>query len=142
MSGLRSLLPHVARAAFAPAVAIVAWLAFPQALGNLPPRLEVGAVAPDDIIAARGFVVTKTEAERARQAEDLAASVMAVVRSNAAAAAAAANCPTVVGTVRSSPRVASHACSGGGHVSASRGTIADIAASGPGANRNKACPSV
>ena len=90
MSGAgRAVLQHVARAAFAPAVAVVAWLAFPQALGNLPPHFEVGAVAPEDIIAARGFVVTKTEAERARQAEDLATTVKAVVRMNAAAADAA-----------------------------------------------------
>jgi hypothetical protein len=47
-------------------------------------------VAPEDIIAARGFVVTTTEAERARQAEDLAASVKAVVRMNVAAADSAA----------------------------------------------------
>jgi putative nucleotidyltransferase with HDIG domain len=83
---VRSALQHAGRAAFAPAVAVLAWLAFPQALGNLPPPLEVGAVAPEDIIAARGFVVTKTEAERAREAEDLAASVKAVVRTNPAAA--------------------------------------------------------
>jgi putative nucleotidyltransferase with HDIG domain len=86
----RSPLQHVARAAFAPAVAVVAWLAFPQVLGNLPPRFDVGAVAPEDIIAARGFVVSKTEAERARQAEDLATTVKAVVRMNAAAADSAA----------------------------------------------------
>jgi len=77
---------HAARAALAPAVALVAFLAFPRASGNLPPRLAVGSVAAVDIIAPRGFVVAKTEAERSREAEDLASSVKAIVRPNPGAA--------------------------------------------------------
>ena len=86
MSVPRGILFHGARALLAPAVALVAWLAFPRAAGNLPPPLEVGAVAAADIIAPRGFVVTKTDAERAREAEVVAATVKAVVRVNAAGA--------------------------------------------------------
>ncbi len=81
-----SLRAHVARAALAPAVALVAFLAFPSGRGDLPLRLAVGSVAASDIIAPRGFVVAKTEAERAREAEDLASTVKAIVRPNPAAA--------------------------------------------------------
>ncbi|MGD0485032.1 MAG: HDIG domain-containing metalloprotein, partial [Gemmatimonadales bacterium] len=86
MSVPRGFLYHGVRALLAPAVALVAWLAFPRAPGDLPPRLEVGAVAEEDIIAPRGFLVAKTDAERAREAEVLAATVKAVVRVNAAGA--------------------------------------------------------
>jgi len=82
----RGALFHGARALLAPAVAVVAWLAFPQAPGDLPPRLEVGAVAEAEIIAPRGFVVTKPDADRTREAEDLAATVKAVVLVNASGA--------------------------------------------------------
>lgn len=81
-----ALRAHVARAALAPAVALVAFLAFPSGRGDLPPRLAVGSVAASDIIAPRGFVVAKTEAERAREAEDLASTVKAIVRLNPDAA--------------------------------------------------------
>lgn len=81
-----SLRSHAARAALAPAVALVAFLAFPRASGNLPPRLAVGSVTAEDIIAPRGFVVAKTEAERSREAEDLASTVKAIVRPNPGAA--------------------------------------------------------
>jgi putative nucleotidyltransferase with HDIG domain len=86
VSAPRSILPHATRSLLAVAVAVVAWLAFPQALGDLPPHLDVGAVSAADIIAPRGFVVTKTEAERAKEAEALAATVKAVVRESPAAA--------------------------------------------------------
>lgn len=86
MSRPRGILFHGARALLAPAVAVVAWLAFPGAPGDLPPRVEVGAVAAQDVIAPRGFVVAKTDAERGREAEDLAATVKAVVRENPAGA--------------------------------------------------------
>jgi len=77
---------HLARAALAVGVALVTYVAFPRASGDLPPHLEVGSVAPVDIIAVRGFTVTKTEAERAREAENLAATAKAIVRSNPGAA--------------------------------------------------------
>ncbi len=86
MSAWRGAAFHGARALLAPAVALVGWLSFPEAGGDLPPRLEVGAVSAADIIAPRGFVVTKSEPERAREAEDLAAAVKAVVRVNPAGA--------------------------------------------------------
>jgi hypothetical protein len=43
-------------------------------------------VTAEDIIAPRGFVVAKTEAERSREAEDLASTVKAIVRPNPGAA--------------------------------------------------------
>jgi len=70
---------HAARGALAVAVAVVCYLAFPRTAGDLPPSLAVGSVAPADIIAPRGFVVAKTEVERSREAELLAATVKAIV---------------------------------------------------------------
>ena len=77
---------HAARAALALGVALTAYVSFPRTPGDLPVRLEVGSVAPADVIAPRGFTVTKTEAERAREAELLAATVKAVVRPDPEAA--------------------------------------------------------
>jgi len=73
---------HGVRAALAVLVGAVAWASFPRVAGDLPPRLEEGTVADADIIAPRGFVVTKTDAARAREAEELASTVKAVVRAD------------------------------------------------------------
>jgi len=78
----RGLFFHGVRALLAPAVALVAWLSFPEIPGDLPSSVEAGAVASADIIAPRGFVVAKTDVERTREAEDLAATVKAAVRVN------------------------------------------------------------
>ena len=86
MSAARAVVPHLVRVLLAIAVAAVGWLVFPGATGELPRRLDVGAVAPGDVIAARGFVVTKTAAERGQEAEALAATVRAVVRVDPGAA--------------------------------------------------------
>ena len=86
MTTPRDVAGLAARIALAVVVAAVGWLAFPGHLGDLPRRLEVGAVAPVDVIAPRGFVVVKTPAERGMEAEALAATVKAVVRSDPGAA--------------------------------------------------------
>jgi putative nucleotidyltransferase with HDIG domain len=86
VSAVRRVGGHLARASLAVAVALVGWLAFPEGAGDVPRHLEVGAVANADIITPRGFVVTKTAAERASEAEALAATVKAVVRVDSVAA--------------------------------------------------------
>ena len=50
MSAVRRVGAHLARASLAVAVALVAWLAFPEGAGDVPRHLEVGAVANADII--------------------------------------------------------------------------------------------
>jgi putative nucleotidyltransferase with HDIG domain len=81
---------HLLRIMLAPLVALATWLAFPRAHARLPLRLEPGSVAAADVISPVRFLVLKPEAERAREAEALAATVRAVVSERPAAAAAAA----------------------------------------------------
>ncbi len=86
MTTTRAVAAHLARLGLAVLVAVAGWLAFPGHPGDVPRRLDVGAVAPADVIAPRGFVVPKTAAERAMEAEALAATVKAVVKVDPGAA--------------------------------------------------------
>lgn len=77
---------HAARFLLAPLVALVAYLVFPRA-GSLPPQpLAVGSVAGTEIVAPIGFLVPKPEPRRAREAEDLAATVRPLVTAHPEAA--------------------------------------------------------
>jgi putative nucleotidyltransferase with HDIG domain len=77
---------HGARLGLAALVAAVAFLAFPRAASVLPEPLAVGSVATSDVIAPVGFLVPKTGAQRAREAEELAATVKPLVTAHPAAA--------------------------------------------------------
>ena len=81
---------HAARFLLAPLVAFVAYLAFPRAGSLLPPAFSVGSVAATDVIAPVGFLVPKPEPQRAREAEDLAATVRPLVTAHPEAAESAA----------------------------------------------------
>ncbi len=70
---------HGARALLAVVVAAVAFLAFPRSAAVLPGSLTVGSVATGDVISPVGFLVPKSAAQRAREAEDLAATVKPLV---------------------------------------------------------------
>jgi len=69
---------HLGRIALAPLVAALVWAAFPSTAA-LPPLLEVGRVADADVIAPIRVVVLKDEVARAREAENLAATVKPIV---------------------------------------------------------------
>jgi hypothetical protein len=69
---------HAPRLALAPLVAALAFVAFPGGAARQD-ALAVGSVAPRDILAPVGFLVLKPEAERAREAEALAATVKPLV---------------------------------------------------------------
>jgi putative nucleotidyltransferase with HDIG domain len=84
MSTLGAVRYHAARFLLAPAVAGVAYLAFPKAASVLPERLEVGSVTGSDVIAPVGFLVLKSEEERTREAEALAATVRSLVTAHPA----------------------------------------------------------
>ncbi len=79
MSFLSAARHHAARLVLAPLVALVAYLAFPRAGALLPLPLSTGRVAQTDVIAPIGFLVPKPEAQRVREAEDLAATVRPLV---------------------------------------------------------------
>src|SRR5512135_916670 len=81
---------HAARLLLAPLVAFVAYLAIPRAGSLLPQPLVVGSVAATDVIAPIGFLVPKPEPQRAREAEDLAATVRPLVTAHPEAAESAA----------------------------------------------------
>ena len=81
---------HAARLLLAPLVAFVAYAAFPRAGSMLPRSLTVGSVAATDVIAPVGFLVPKPEPLRAREAEDLAATVRSLVIAHPEAAESAA----------------------------------------------------
>ncbi len=78
MSDPSSRRRHLGRIALAPLVAALAWAAFPSTAA-LPPLLEVGRVADADVIAPIRVVVLKDEVARAREAENLAATVKPIV---------------------------------------------------------------
>ncbi len=65
---------HGTRWAWVIGLAVLAYLAFPSSATDLAPLLEPGAKAERDVVAPFDFVVTKTDEELAREAEDLAAS--------------------------------------------------------------------
>jgi putative nucleotidyltransferase with HDIG domain len=77
---------HGARFLLAPLVALVAYLAFPASRTSLPLPLAVGSVASMDVIAPVGFLVPKPESQRAREAEELAATVKPLVTAHPEAA--------------------------------------------------------
>jgi hypothetical protein len=94
MDTLGAVRYHAARFLLAPAVAGMAYLAFPKAASVLPERLAVGSVASADVIAPVGFLVLKSDEQRTREAEALAATVRSLVtehheRADSAVAAAA-----------------------------------------------------
>jgi len=66
---------HGGRVLLAVLVAVAAYLAFPQAAALLPKPLTVGSVSGVDVIAPIGFLVLKPGAQRAREAETVAATV-------------------------------------------------------------------
>jgi len=65
---------HVARWVWVPILALVAHVAFPSSAADVAPLLEPGAQAGEEIIAPFNFVVSKSEDELQREAEELAAS--------------------------------------------------------------------
>lgn len=77
---------HAARILLAPLVAVVIYLVFPRAGALLPQPLAVGSVAGSEIVAPVGFLVPKPEPQRAREAEDLAATVRPLVTAHPEAA--------------------------------------------------------
>jgi putative nucleotidyltransferase with HDIG domain len=83
--GHAALRRHLARVLLAPVVAVVALLAFPQTRSVLPEPLAVGSVATADVISPVGFLVPKPESQRAREAEDLAATVKPLLSAQPAA---------------------------------------------------------
>jgi putative nucleotidyltransferase with HDIG domain len=86
MGTLGAVRYHAARFLLAPAVAAVAYLAFPKAAAVLPERLETGSVASSDVIAPVGFLVLKSDEQRSREAEALAATVRSLVTAHPASA--------------------------------------------------------
>lgn len=71
---------HGTRIALAMAVAALAWLAFPLGTALAPAPVRPGSVAEADVIAPVRVVVLKDEAERAREAENLASTVKPILR--------------------------------------------------------------
>ena len=69
---------HLARVVLAPLVAALTWAAFPGP-GAGGPVLAVGSVSDADVIAPVRFLVVKNEADRAREAEALAATVKPLI---------------------------------------------------------------
>ncbi len=69
---------HLVRLALAPLVAALAYAAFPRGAAA-PGHLDVGSVAPADVIAPIRFAVLKDDISRAREAENLAATVKPIV---------------------------------------------------------------
>jgi len=83
---LHALRRHGSRLLLALLVAVVAYLAFPRAASLVSAPRAVGSVASVDVIAPFGFLVTKPAAQRAREAEALAATVKPVITSHPEAA--------------------------------------------------------
>jgi len=77
---------HGVRLLLALLLAGVAFLSFPRAASVLPASLTVGAVASADVITPVGFLVPKSEAQRVREAEDLAATVKPLLTAHPEAA--------------------------------------------------------
>jgi len=70
---------HGARLLLALLVAVAAYAAFPRAASVLPEPLAVGSVSSVDVIAPIGFLVPKSGAHRAREAEALATTVKPLI---------------------------------------------------------------
>ena len=66
---------HAVRVLLALAIAVSTYLLFPASPAVDFPLLEVGSVAPDNVIAPFGYVVPKGDAELARERDDLARAV-------------------------------------------------------------------
>ena len=77
---------HGARFLLALLVAVVAYVAFPRSPSMLPAPLAVGSVSSSDVIAPLGFLVLKSGAHRAREAEALAATVRPLITARPEAA--------------------------------------------------------
>ena len=71
----RALRFHGARALIALGVAAVTYLVFPASPAVDSPILEVGSVAPDNVIAPFGYTVLKSPEELAKEQNDIARSV-------------------------------------------------------------------
>jgi sulfite reductase (NADPH) flavoprotein alpha-component len=69
---------HLPRAVLALALALITYALFPASPAVDFPLLEVGSVAPDNVIAPFAFDVRKTDAELARERDDMARSVVSV----------------------------------------------------------------
>ncbi len=65
---------HLVRWVWVPALALVAHVAFPSGSADVAPLLEPGARSDKEIVAPFNFVVSKSEDELQREAEELAAS--------------------------------------------------------------------
>jgi len=83
---LLALRRHGSRLLLALLVAVVAYLAFPRAASLVSAPRAIGSVASVDVIAPFGFLVPKSAAQRAREAEALAATVKPLVTARAEAA--------------------------------------------------------
>ncbi len=81
---------HGARLLLALLVAVAAYVAFPGAASVLPEPLAVGSVSSGDVIAPIGFLVPKSGAHRAREAEALATTVKSLLTAHPEAADSAA----------------------------------------------------
>jgi len=66
---------HGARWWWVPALAGLAYAAFPSTAGNVAPLLDPGAVSEREVIAPFTFPVAKSDQELAREAEELASTV-------------------------------------------------------------------
>ncbi|HEU5261577.1 MAG TPA: HDIG domain-containing protein [Gemmatimonadales bacterium] len=66
---------HGSRWAWVVGLATLTYVAFPSSASNLAPLLKPGAVAEREVIAPFTFPVTKSDAELAREAEELASTV-------------------------------------------------------------------
>jgi hypothetical protein len=77
---------HGARLLLALLVAVAAYAAFPRAASVLPESLAVGSVSSLDVIAPIGFLVPKSGAHRASEAEALAATVKPLITAHPEAA--------------------------------------------------------
>ena len=64
---------HLVRWVWVPALALVAYVAFPSGSADVAPLLEPGAQSDKDVVAPFNFVVNKSEDELQREAEELAA---------------------------------------------------------------------
>ena len=79
MDLVRAIRRHGARLLLALPVAVAAYLAFPRSASVLPEPLAVGSVSAVDVIPPIGFLVLKSGAQRAKEAEALAATVKPLI---------------------------------------------------------------
>ena len=76
---------HAPRVLIALALALITYALFPASPAVDFPLLEVGSVAPDNVIAPFAYDVRKTDAELTRERDDMARSVVPVFAYSAAA---------------------------------------------------------